>query len=351
MDTHELDFDPWFAAHADAMRMDGCSFARVTTVDRGAYVIKDRAREALAELSGKLMHQANSPMDRPCVGDWVTANFYNDDTEALIHQVFPRRSFLRRKAPGAVVEFQMIAANVDTAFLVQSCHRDFNPSRLERYLVMAADGRVEPVVLLTKTDLITPEELEEKRAILGAITPARVITCSNITGEGLDAFEAMLEAGRTYCLLGSSGVGKTTLINRILGREAFATRTVSGTGEGTHTTTRRQLVMLDWGALLIDTPGMRELGLIGAGDGVDMGFDAFAALAAQCRYADCTHSNEPDCAVRAAVERGELSGERYASYCKLRKESAFHEMSYLEKRRKDKAFGKFIKTVKKHMQD
>jgi ribosome biogenesis GTPase len=243
----------------------------------------------------------------------------------------------------------MIAANIDTAFIVQSCHFDFNPHRLERYLVMAADGHVEPVVVLTKTDLISPDELEEKLAIIRCVTKARVLALSSLTGTGFEAFCQTLVPARTYCLLGSSGVGKTTLINRLIGQQAFDTKPVSATGEGTHSTSRRQLIVLGQGAMLIDTPGMRELGLVGAGDGLEMSFDEFVALSAHCRYADCRHEHEPGCAVLAALENGELSQDRYSSYIKLKKESAHYEMSYLDKRKKDKAFGRFIKSAKKQM--
>jgi ribosome biogenesis GTPase len=281
----------------------------------------------------------------------VTAQYYNHDTAAIIHRVFPRKTFLRRRAAGENVEFQMIAANIDTAFIVQSCHFDFNPHRLDRYLVMAADGHVEPVVILTKTDLISRDELDQKIAVVSSVAKAKVIALSNVTGTGFDGFEQALSPGRTYCLLGSSGVGKTTLINRLMGRQAFDTKAVSATGEGTHTTSRRQLVVLGQGAMLIDTPGMRELGIVGADDGLDMGFEEFARLSAHCRYANCSHEQEPGCAVRAAVEKGELSEDRYASYIKLRKESEFYGMSYLDKRKKDKAFGRFLKTAKKQIKD
>lgn len=351
MKLGDLGFDQWFEDHSKEFSQEGCSFARISAVDRGSYLIIKESTEVPAELTGKLFYQIESSGDLPCVGDWVTAQFYNNDTAAIIHRVFPRKTLLRRKTAGENVDYQMIAANLDTAFIVQSCHFDFNPRRLDRYLVMAADGHVEPCVILTKTDLISRDALEQKIAIISTTTKAKVIALSNITGSGFDAFQETLSPGRTYCLLGSSGVGKTTLINRLIGREAFHTRAVSGTGEGTHTTSRRQLIILSQGAMLIDTPGMRELGIVGASDGVDMGFEEISVLSENCRYANCSHEHESGCAVCAAVERGELGEDRYCSYIKLKKESKFNEMSYLDKRKKDKAFGRFIKLAKEQMKD
>jgi len=349
MKLRDLGFDQWFEAHSTEFRQEDCRFARISAVDRGSYLIKNEFGEVPAELTGKLSYQIESSVDLPCVGDWVTANYYDNDTAAIIHRVFPRKTFLRRKTAGENVDYQMIAANIDIAYIVQSCHFDFNPRRLDRYLVMAADGHVEPIVILTKTDLISRDELDQKIAIVGSVTKAKVIALSNITGIGFDEFQQTLSPGKTYCLLGSSGVGKTTLINRLIGRETFNTKAVSGTGEGTHTTSRRQLIVLGQGAMLIDTPGMRELGIVGGGDGINMGFEEFAALSADCRYTNCSHEHEPGCAVRAAVENGELSEDRYSSYIKLKKESEFYEMSYLDKRKKDKTFGRFIKSAKKQM--
>ncbi|MGA8178932.1 MAG: ribosome small subunit-dependent GTPase A [Desulfobacterales bacterium] len=349
MKLRDLGFDQWFEVHSTEFRQEGCGFARISAVDRGSYLIKNESIEVPGELTGKLSYHIESCVDLPCVGDWVTANYYNNDTAAIIHRVFPRKTFLRRKTAGKNVDYQMIAANIDTAYIVQSCHFDFNPRRLDRYLVMAADGHVEPIVILTKTDLISRDELDQKMAIISSGTKAKVIALSNITGIGFDEFQQTLSAGKTYCLLGSSGVGKTTLINRLIGRETFNTKAVSDTGEGTHMTSRRQLIVLSQGAMLIDTPGMRELGIVGAGDGVNMSFEEFVVLSANCRYTNCRHEHEPGCAVRAALENGELSEDRYSSYIKLKKESEYHEMSYLDKRKKDKAFGRFIKSAIKQL--
>ena len=350
MILEHLGFDPWFAAHAPESQPEGCAIARVCAVDRGSYCLRNESGDVPAELSGKLLYQSERATDLPCVGDWVTAQYYDHGRAAIIHQVFARRTYLRRRAAGGSANQQMIAANIDIAFIVQSGHFDFNPNRLERYLIMATDGQVEPIVLLTKTDLLTREELEDRLAVIASVTSARTIALSSVSGAGLDELRNVLGPGKTCCLLGSSGVGKTTLVNRLVGLDAYATRTVSATGEGTHTTTRRQLIRLESGAMLIDTPGMRELGIVGAGDCVDMGFGEMAALASDCRYADCTHRHEPGCAVRAAIQRGDLQEERYANYLKLRKESEYSEMSSLDKRKKDKAFGRLVKSVKKGMQ-
>jgi ribosome biogenesis GTPase len=343
-------FEHWFEAHAAATPGEGQDIARVSAVDRNSCMIRNEQGEIPAELSGKFLFNVGSPVDLPCVGDRVAVQYHNDGASAIIHGLFPRKTYLRRKCAGTEVDYQMIAANIDIAFIVQSCHFDFNLPRLNRYLVMAADGHVEPIVILAKTDLISGDELQGKiAAIRAAGITARVIALSNLTGSGFDEFRQTVQPGLIHCLLGSSGVGKSTLINRLTGRDDLDTKAVSSTGEGTHTTTRRQLLVLDDGVMFIDTPGMRELGLLGATEGVNKGFEDITGLSTACRYADCSHTVESGCAVLAAIACGELSRDRYAGYLKLRKESEFHELSYLGKRKKDRAFGRFVKMARKDM--
>jgi ribosome biogenesis GTPase len=214
---------------------------------------------------------------------------------------------------------------------------------------MANEGHVEPFIILSKSDLVTPTGLERmiERIRDGGIS-VEILALSNTTGAGFDDFRKHLVPGRTFCLLGSSGVGKTTLINRLIGREAFDTKSVSKNGKGTHATARRQLILLDQGAMLMDMPGMRELGILGASDGMSESFADIQDLLQDCRFSNCTHVQEPGCAVVMSIEAGELNEDRYRSYLKLRKESVYNEMSYVDKRRKDKAFGRFIKSVQKH---
>jgi len=246
----------------------------------------------------------------------------------------------------------MIAANMDHVFIVQSCHVDFNLKRLERYLVMVRDGGADPCVLLTKTDLVAPNVLASQLGeIRAAGVAAPVLTLSNVTREGIDDLKLMLRPSKTYCFVGSSGVGKSTIINQLIGRERLQTKDVSATGEGRHTTVRRELVILDGGALVIDNPGMREFGILGAESGIGDSFPDIIGLASGCRYRDCSHAGEPGCAVLEAVDSGALSREHYDNYIKLRKESEFHQMSYVEKRKKDRDFGRFLKSAKKDLED
>lgn len=349
MDLIELGFDGWFEQQRAELQRPDCTVARITRVDRDRYLVQNEVGELRAEATGRLVFTADSSEDLPCVGDWVLVQYHNDGSLAIIHAVLPRKSFLRRKSPGKNVEYQMIASNIDCAFIVQSCDFNFNLRRLERYLVMTNEGRIQPVILLSKSDLVSPVDLEKMTgAIRESHIEAPIFAFSNTTSHGLDALRRMLERRKTYCLLGSSGVGKTTLLNTLVGREVFETNPVrEKDGRGRHTTARRQLIVLESGSLLIDTPGMRELGLIGADESIDNSFSDIHQLSETCRFTDCTHTQEAGCAVLAALDNGTLDEGRYLSYRKLMKESEFHQMTYVERRKKDRQFGRMIKNAMK----
>jgi ribosome biogenesis GTPase / thiamine phosphate phosphatase len=349
MELTELGLDDGIRKQAEAICRPEHRIARVTAVDRGRYLVRDERSEVPATATGKLLYSADSITDMPCVGDWVCVQYHDSDRQAVIHGLVPRKTFLRRKSAGEAVDYQVIAANVDCAFIIQSCHFDYNIRRLQRYLVMVRETQIEPVILLSKIDLVDRAAAEQMIADVRRLDDTlKVLALSNVTENGLDQVREAVQPSKTYCLLGSSGVGKTTLINHLLGEHAFETNTVSGTGEGRHTTTRRQLIRLPQGAMFVDTPGMRELGLLGASEAIDNSFADISELAPHCRFADCSHTNEPGCAVLAAIEAGTLNEDQFHDYVKLSKESEFHEMSYLDKRRKDKAFGRMVKSVKKH---
>jgi len=351
MELRTLGFDQWFEDKRTGAGRPDCTVARVTAVHRDSYLVRNENSEAPAELAGSFIYSAESSVDLPSVGDWVLVQYHNADTFAIIHGLLPRRSFLRRKTPGKKIDYQMIAVNIDAALIVQACDLDFNLRRLERYLVMVNEGHIEPILLLTKSDLVSPEMVEQRISeVRQASITCKVLPLSNVTGFGVDQVRQLLEPGKTYCLVGSSGVGKTTLLNHILGRDLFETNTVRASdGKGKHTTAQRQLIVLEQGAMVIDTPGMRELGNIGVTSGLAESFSDIGDLSKTCRFANCTHTQEVGCALLAAIEQGTLHENRYQNYLKLTKESEYNELSYVEKRRKDRKFGKFIKTAMKHL--
>ena len=344
-----LGFSDWFRSKADSSKLANYGVARIVSVHKDSYVLTAGLDDAFAELSGNLMYTADSPLDLPTTGDWVYADFY-DDTHAIIHGVIARKTLIKRKAAGKLVDYQLIAANIDVAFIVQSVDYNLNLRRLERYLVMVNDSEIEPVILLSKCDLVSSDELDDIAQRVSAISPGTtVLAFSNTSGKNIDAIKGFLYSGKSYCLLGSSGVGKTSLLNSIIGGDRFDTQLVSKKdSKGRHTTTSRQLIRLENGAMLIDTPGMRELGNLAIEAGLEETFSEIDMLAQSCKFADCSHTTEQDCAIMAAIETGELASERYENYKKMKNESAFHEMSYVEKRKKDKRFGKMVKSAVKN---
>jgi ribosome biogenesis GTPase len=299
----------------------GLQWARVVEEQRGLYRVAGDV-DGLAEVSGRFRHDAAHAADFPAVGDWVGVE------QGIIHRRLERRSTVSRAAAGRAVDEQVLAANVDTIFLVTALGEDLSARRLERYLTMAWDAGAVPVILLNKSDLSADPDAEHAslRTRLPMVDVFLVSALQEGTLGGLDALAPYLGPAQTVALLGSSGVGKSTLINRLLGRDELKTGAISdAVGKGRHTTTSRQLVELPGGELLIDTPGMREVQPWVDGSAIDAAFDDITALAGGCRFADCGHASEPGCAVRDALESGRLDADRLESYRRLGREAAFEE--------------------------
>jgi ribosome biogenesis GTPase / thiamine phosphate phosphatase len=301
----ELGWDADFEAAFAPFGAQGLVPARVATQHRGGYELLTADGEPVGVPAGALA-------ELPAVGDWVAAAAVPGEDKAVIEAVLPRRTAFTRTEPSSDAR-EVVAANVDTVFVTTAVGRDFSARRLERYLAAAHESGAEPVVLVNKADADGADDALEQARAAAAGVPVHLISAKR--GDGLDQLEGYLVAGRTVALLGSSGVGKSTLANRLAGEELLATGDVRGDELGRHTTTRRQLVRLPGGGLLLDTPGLRELQLADAD--LDETFPEIAALAPSCRFRDCSHTHEPGCAVRAAVDAGEIPRERYDSYLKL----------------------------------
>lgn len=346
----DIGYNDWFSQRGDAEKIAAHSIARVVSVNKDSYTVTTGGQEIFAELSGNLLYTTASAGDLPTTGDWVYVDFYDDDTHAIIFGVFPRKTLLKRKTAGKLVDCQLIAANIDVAFIVQSLNDNFNLRRLERYLVMVNESGILPVILLSKCDLVSKEQTDEiKNQVHGIAPQTSVMAFSNSNQHHIDSIIHSLDSQSCYCLLGSSGVGKTTLLNSLTGNEAFETQAVSKIkNKGRHTTTRRQLIRLDCGAMIIDTPGMRELGSLSVDDGLDDTFKEIVELSKTCKFANCSHTNEKGCAIVVAIANGDLPEQRYQNYLKIKKESDFNKMSYVEKRNKDRNFGKLVRSAIKN---
>jgi ribosome biogenesis GTPase len=306
-----------FAPHARAGQVPG----RIVVQQREAHLVVTEAGTVTARLSGRLRHEARDA-GHPAAGDWVALSATAGEAKATIQAVLPRRTAFVRRAADSLQTLQVLAANIDVVFVVTSLNADLNPRRLERFLAAAWQSGARPVVVLTKADLSAqPEAQAAEIAALAAGCPVLVLSVRQ--GLGLDSLKAQIAPGETCVLIGSSGVGKSTLVNALLGEERMATQNIrAADARGRHTTSHRQLILLPGGGLILDTPGIREVGLIEADEGLSTVFDDIETLARQCRFSDCQHNGEPGCAVRAALETGELDPGRWAHFRKLRGELA-----------------------------
>lgn len=321
---------------------------RVIAEHKERYTVLTEKGEFEAEITGNLRFSAKSREDFPAVGDWVALINYDSDL-SIIHTIIPRYSIVSRQAVGHFGEVQIIATNIDYAFLVQAVDRDFNINRLERYLTICYSSKVSPIIILTKTDLINEQQ---KTAIVESINHRiknlPVFAISNETRNGYDALNPIIEKGKTYCMLGSSGVGKSTLLNNLSGRTIMRTDSISqSTHKGRHVTSHRELIVLKNGGILIDNPGMREVGIVDTTHGLESTFDLIYKFSKNCKFKDCTHTSETGCSVLEAVEKGELDRSSYENYLKMEREKNHFELSVVERRKKDKDFGKIMKNYKK----
>jgi len=329
-----------------SLEASDATVGRVIVEHKDRYMVQTAEQVVQAEITGGLRYSAESRADLPAVGDWVRVAVY-DDNAAIITEVLPRYSSLTRQAVGKFGEQQIIATNVDVAFIMQAVGHDFNLNRLERYIAICHNSSIQPVILLSKTDIISQEELAvlvdkvERR-----IKDIPVYPVSNQTKDGYEELKAIIETGNTYCILGSSGVGKSSLANNLLHTAKLKVNTISeSTSKGKHTTTHRELMLLPNGGVLIDTPGMRELGITGDSDDIDQTFDQISQLALNCKFSDCQHTEEPGCTVLEALESGKLDQPIYENYQKLKREQAHFSRTTAERRAKDKAQGKLYKRI------
>jgi len=347
----DLGYDSFFESNRLKLGLDSFLIARVTAEHKGAYKVRNSADEYLAKITGKQIWEASSKEDYPVVGDWVAISEL-EEKKAIIQAILPRKTTMKRKQSDKN-RIQMIAANIDVALVVEAVDRDYSLNRLERYSSIAIDGGIKPAIILNKIDLISKETLKEKvTQIKSRFKDVDVILASVLTDEGLAELCEYIKKGKTYCFLGSSGVGKSSLINKLLGESLIKTRDIgSRSGRGKHTTTTREMYFLDQGGIVVDNPGMREVGMTDTHSGIDNFFDEITALAEKCKFLDCTHVHEPGCEVLAALESGKLDKDKYTNYINLKKEAEFYEMNKLEKKEKDRQFGKFLKKAKKDLKN
>jgi len=343
-----LGYNEFFELGINKLGLTKYPIARVISEYKEVYKVKDANGEYLAKITGKQRFMATKREDYPAVGDWIVVEKLSEGN-AVIRGILPRKTILKKKYSDKQ-ENQIIATNIDTAFITESMDKDYNLNRFERYLVLAKEGNISPVIILNKIDLISDIELKSKiNELKNRFNNINIIPTSIITDQGLNELKNYIIKGKTYCFLGSSGVGKSSLINKLIGKDEIETKEISAlTGKGKHTTTTREIYFLENGGIVIDNPGTREVGIANSEIGIENVFDEINSLSQNCKFPDCTHMHEPDCAVLQALEEEKLDKNRYSNYVKLKKESEYYSMTDLERKQKDRKFGKYIKNYQKN---
>ncbi len=343
----ELGFNTQLSEYIQKNNLNSFEVGRIASVHKERYLVKTENGDLEGEIIGNLRYTAQSRSDFPAVGDWVAVSEYDKD-KVLIHSIYPRNSIIERQAVGRQGEKQIIATNIDFAFIMMAVDRDFNINRIERYLTICYKSRVVPVIILNKIDLIKPSELSALLdQIRVRITDVDILSISNQTREGLENIKGYIRQGKTYCLLGSSGVGKSSLVNNLTNSCIKTDNISSSTGKGRHITTARELFVLQDGGIIIDNPGMREVGIADSGSGLETTFETITGISSQCKFKDCTHTLEEGCAVIKSVENEEIPRSAYDNYISLNREKDHFESTVVERRKKDKDFGKMVKNFKK----
>lgn len=326
--------------------LDGHVLGRVIIEHKERYVVQTDEGTFSAEITGNLRFTAVDRKDFPAVGDWVKIIMMDEET-AIILEIFPRTSVIERKAVSKQGQTQLIATNIDYAFIVQAVGHDLNLKRIERYLAICHSSRISPIILLTKIDLIDNDEIDSiLKEINDRVPNVEILAISSETGTGFEELEQLFEKYKTYCFLGSSGVGKSTIVNLLKGEEHLKTNSIStSNNKGKHTTTHRELIVLPNQSIVIDTPGMREVGMTDNREGIETTYSEIEELAKGCKFNDCTHTEEVGCAVLEAIESEEISQDEYDNYQKLLREQAHYSRTVAEKRKKGKEQAKLYRSV------